>query len=280
MSNKYATRWKDGIHLPSGFIPKVRGYVRSGLISLISTINNKNQDVFLRCLYCHNVFDDQKNDFDNLISKLKKMGNFIDTDKCIEMIKGVKPIDGKYYHLSFDDGFRNNYINAVPILKKHSIPAIFFVPSSLIGADWDTANKYSIGVTQNKSTIELLRLSDLKNMLGNGFEIGSHTRSHANFAAISNDNTLLGSEILGSKIDLERLLGIECKYIAWPYGKLVDSDEKSLKMVKDAGYLACFGAYRGAISPNKTDLFSIPRHHFEIYWPITEVEFFAMGKWE
>jgi hypothetical protein len=87
-------------------------------------------------------------------------------------------------------------------------------------------------------------------------------------------------EILGSKKELEANLNYECKYISWPFGKLTDADSKSLKMVKDAGYAACFGAFRGTVEPGTTDIFSIPRHHFEVQWPISHVEYFARGNME
>ncbi len=87
-------------------------------------------------------------------------------------------------------------------------------------------------------------------------------------------------EILGSKQEIERHLGLECKYISWPYGRLDDTDEESLEMVKNAGYHACFGAFRGTVVPENTDLFSIPRHHFEVQWPISHIEYFLRGNME
>lgn len=266
--------------LPLGFIGKSRGLFRKGIIDLLSAVNRPPGDKFLRCLYCHNVFDDQQRDFEILITMLKKIGQFIDTDTCIEMLQGRRTIDGRYYHLSFDDGFRNNYTNALPILRKHEVPAIFFVPSSLIEADWVKAKQYCLETTRYRSVIELLRWSDLKEMISSGFEIGSHTRNHVQFSAISEDAVLLKDEILGSKMELEKYLEIECRYISWPYGRLADADDKSLKMAKDAGYRACFGAYRGSIYPKQTDMFRIPRHHFEVHWPISHVEFFAKGNME
>jgi peptidoglycan/xylan/chitin deacetylase (PgdA/CDA1 family) len=117
-------------------------------------------------------------------------------------------------------------------------------------------------------------------MMAHGYEIGSHTRTHARFSAISNSQLLLEDEILGSKRDLEAALNYECKYISWPYGRLVDADEESMKMVKRAGYRACFGAYRGTVEKGLTNVYSIPRHHFEVQWPIAHVKYFARGNME
>ncbi len=277
---KYATCFREGVPLPPGIIGKSRAFLRNVALSVNSAVNRGLEDNFLRCLHCHYVFDDQKESFERILCRLKEYGEFVDTDTCIEMIQGTREIDKKYYHLSFDDGFRNNFTNAVPILEKHEIPAIFFVPSALIEADFDKVRVYCLETTKYNSVIEMLRWSDLREMLSAGFEIGSHTRTHARFSMISNNETLMRDEILGSKNELESRLDYECKYIAWPYGRLADVDDKSLKMAESAGYIACFGAYRGSIRPNTTNIFSIPRHHFEAQWPASHVLYFARGNME
>ena len=126
----------------------------------------------------------------------------------------------------------------------------------------------------------MARWDDLHAMISLGFEIGSHTRNHSCFSAISKDPALLKEEILGSKYEIEDNLGIECKYISWPYGIRDAVDPLSMEITRNSGYKACFGGYRGSIQPGSTDLFSIPRHYFETQWPIAHVKFFANGNME
>ena len=59
-----------------------------------------------------------------------------------------------------------------------------------------------------------------------------------------------------------------------------DDVERSLALTKAAGYEACFGAFRGSMTPGSTDLFAIPRHHFEPEWPAAHVKYFARGNME
>lgn len=135
IQNNYATQWQQAAPIPSGVSAKARAFLRHAVLSFSSVVDKRQGDAYLRCLFCHNVFDDQKDAFDKLLLKLQKIGRFVDTEDCINMLNGNREIDKRYFHLSFDDGFRNNFTNAFPILIKHNVPAIFYVPSSLIGAD-------------------------------------------------------------------------------------------------------------------------------------------------
>lgn len=280
MNNGYATSWHEAKPPPSRFNKKSRYLLRGLLLSVYSVLNRKQEDNYLRCLYCHYVFDDQREDFEKLILEFKKIGQFVDTPTCVDMIQGKRKIDKRYFHLSFDDGFRNHFTNAVPILEKHKVPAIFFVPSSLVGADYETAMEYCTVTTRYKAVIEMMKWDDLREMLSMGFEIGSHTKTHARFSTLSDNKSLLKDEIFGSKKELEDNLSYHCKYISWPYGSLADVDNNSLENVKMAGYDACFGAYRGTVFPRRTDIYRIPRHQFEVQWPVSHILYFARGNME
>ena len=280
MSKKYAVNWREAIHSPSGFIPTCRHAVRNMLLSTLAAADQALEGTFLRCVYCHYVFDDQVEEFERILVSLKQYGQFINTDTCVQMARGKKPIDGRFFHLSFDDGFRNNLTNALPVLQKHHIPCIFFVPSGLIEGDYESTRQYCLETMDYKGVIETLRWRDVEAILSAGYEIGSHTRMHARFSVISCDEKQMRHEFLGSKNDLEQRLGVECKYISWPFGRVSDADSASLSMVEKIGYRACFGAFRGSVVSGKTDLFRIPRHHFEAQWPISHVRYFARGHME
>ncbi len=274
---RYATAWKEAHTFPSGLKRRARTLARSFALSAMGSLSQKRQGAFLTCLYCHYVFDDQRDDFDKLIRELKRLGSFVDTDACVDMIEGKAEIDGRYFHLSFDDGFRNIRTNAVPILEEHGVPAIAFVPTRLVGADWHRTRTYCLETTGYSGVIEMLTWADLEEMQGRGVEIGSHTRYHRRLADVSDEAGVLKDEILGSKLDLEGRLRTECRYISWPYGAEKDVDEASLNAAKEAGYRAVFGAYRGPVIPGRTSIYSIPRHHFEVQWPLSHVRYFANG---
>jgi peptidoglycan/xylan/chitin deacetylase (PgdA/CDA1 family) len=232
---------------------------------------------FLRCVYCHYVFDDQVDRFRRILTELQRAGEFVDTDACVSMLAGEVPIDGRYFHLSFDDGFRNLYHNAAPVLADLKIPAIVFVPTAYVGGGWETARRYSLETVGCAGVVELLRWEDLGEMRSSGIATGSHTRTHARLTSLATD-AARDEEIAGSKRDVESRLGASCDYIAWPFGTRGDVDARALAAMRRAGYRACFGAFRGSAFPGqRVDLFSIPRHHFEVQWPLGHIRYFAFG---
>ena len=274
----YDTNFKNGVVKPGSLASIIRQHIRQSILNILSKLYIKDKGPFLRCLYLHYVFDDQRDDFEKMIVKLKSIGTFVDTDTLISMLNGNKKVDKKYFHLSFDDGFKNNFTNAFPILLKHDVPTIF-IPTSYIGANWSVTKNY-LNRINYKGVYELMNWADLKDLISSGYEVGSHTKTHLNLSKISNDSKLLKDQILGSKIDLEHSLSYECKYISWPFGTLDHINLDSLKMIKNTGYKACFGAYRGTCFPNSTDLFSIPRHQVEVNWLLSQIEYFAYGNME
>ena len=278
--NNYATKWREAAQLPQGVVPKIRKFARSVVLAGKASLSHAKPSSFLRGLYCHYVFDDQREDFARLMEELQSLGTFVDTVTCLAMLVGKREIDGPYFHLSFDDGFRNVFTNAIPCLRELKIPAILFVPSGLISADWEKVEHYCLTTAKYRAVVEMMSWEDLRETVALRFEVGSHTKTHARFSDISTDVTRMEDEIIGSKQDLEDQLQQECKYISWPFGRITDADERSLALTKAAGYEACFGAFRGSMTPGSTDLFAIPRHHFEPEWPAAHVKYFAHGNME
>jgi peptidoglycan/xylan/chitin deacetylase (PgdA/CDA1 family) len=283
----YATRWREAAQLPVGLRQRAKRLLRDGVISVRARLNAAGAarsepqagPAFLRCLFCHYVFDDQRESFARIIRALQTVGRFVTTEECIAMMRGERRIVGRCFHLSLDDGFLNNATNAAPVLRDLGVHATLFVPSAMVGADDATVRAYCRRIGY-PAPIRLMSWDDAARLAADGFEIGSHTRTHARFSDISSDPTRLEDEIAGSKREIEARLGLPCRTISWPFGKRTDADTMSLAAAERAGYEACFGAYRGTVIPGRTNRFSVPRHHFEAEWPLDHVLYFARGNME
>jgi peptidoglycan/xylan/chitin deacetylase (PgdA/CDA1 family) len=263
--------FKDSAYQPQGVKSYFRQFARRGALSLGAALQ-KPQKKFVRCLFSHYVFDDQVEQFVQHIKMLRNLGEFVDTKTLLELNNSPKDIDGRYFHLSYDDGLACLYRNAKPVLDKFQIPALVFVNPAVTGmcsvetkSDWDRATNY-------KQSLETMDWDTLK---ASGFEIGGHTMNHLRLSAISDDPTLLRFEIETCKQEIEEKLGVECRFFAWPYGRAMDVDATSIKALSDAGYDAVFAGIRGSLDGTHKNVF--PRHHFEPQWNKNHVKFFASG---
>lgn len=115
--------------------------------------------------------------------------------------------------ICFDDGYKDNVTNAVPILDTYNFKATFYVT-------YENLSK------KNFMTINDLRLIQLK-----GHEVGSHSMSHPNLFFCTKRRR--EKEILNSKIFLENE-GLEIKTFAYPFGWY---NKSSINTVSGSGYI-------------------------------------------
>ena len=271
-SDRYATEFGQTTPKVQGLKSRIRALARHGALSTLGRFATLDQRPFLRLLFCHYVFDDQIEAFRQTLTTIQEWGQFVDTETCVGMIKETASIDSRYFHLSFDDGFRNVIQNAVPILDELGISASLFVSTSMIRADLETTNYGGV--------VEYATWEDLRTVVSRGIQVGSHTRTHARTSELDTDRAL-EDEIAGSKRDIEDHLKVECKYLSWPFGSRRDVSERSLEVARQAGYEACFGAFRGSVSSGgDVDPYFIPRHHFELEWPMSHIRYFSLGNRE
>lgn len=66
-------------------------------------------------------------EFDHQINFLSKHCNVISLKKLISYFSQKKNFPKNTVVITFDDGFENNYTKAIPILKKYSLPATFYI---------------------------------------------------------------------------------------------------------------------------------------------------------
>lgn len=277
MRSQSVEKLAASVNRPHGMAAALRRRARDAMLTGASLCQRSSRQDFVRCLGCHYVFDDQRQDFDRLIGRLRNFGDFITTGDLLDIMQGQAPLDGRYFHLSFDDGLASVWRNGLPILAEHEVPATLFVNSAVVSSDaacirepWERATNYG-------QSLSVMSWDQLRAAQSAGVEVGAHTRSHARLSRVSSEQERLQSEIAGCKRDIEDALGTPCRAFAWPYGTLRDIDEEAILAIRNAGYEAAFSLMRAPIEPGHTSTFVIPRHHFEPQWPWRHVKFFARG---
>ena len=98
-----------------------------------------------------------------------------------------------------------------------------------------------------------MTIKEIQNLKKSGWTIGSHSKTHADFFALSKEQ--IQQEIIGSKKELEKTLKSKIKYFAYPKGRYT---EEVLKTVKKAGYRLALSMDSDRID-KKTSRYTVPR---------------------
>lgn len=147
------------------------------------------------------------------------------------------PLPEKPIILTFDDGHRDNYENAFPLLRKYGYTATFFVFTQVI----DTYN------------VDFLTWEMVTEMHQAGMEFGSHSYRHLDMS--NRDVDFLVYEILGSKEAIEERIGEPVRFFAYPSGAY---DGLTIKVLESANFWGAVTTQWGSTHthPNR---FELPR---------------------
>lgn len=241
------------------------------------------------------VIDTSAEEFEQHVASLKRHFNVVGVDElCAFAAGGSLPPNS--VAITFDDGYLDNYLQALPILRKHGCKAIFFIATSFISQRrlywWDR-----VAYQVKQSTRSVLELSypasfrvelsdrelavfkllrfikarrslDMEQLLSEltaksgvpwtpelerafadrllmtwdhvralrqaGMDVESHTRSHRVLQTLPAEE--LRSELEGSRLDLERELGVAPRAVAYPIGKPLHPTSPIRAALGRAGY--------------------------------------------
>ncbi len=150
--------------------------------------------------------------------------------------KSRRPLPAKSVMLTFDDGYVGNYKNVLPYLIEKELKGQFFIHTSYVGSPQSE-------VGGKISTFEKGSWDNWKETEQSGFvSVHVHTATHANLVSISNSPEKLAKELVDSKATMEKMLGTEKRYMAYPYGA---HNAAVVDAVKKAGYHMAF-----SVNPN------------------------------
>lgn len=110
--------------------------------------------------------------FDEQLAVLKKKFNVIGLEELIYK-KNNNELEQNSVVITFDDGYRDNYTTAYPILKKHKLPATFFISSAYIENQNEFWPDKLIRLLLNKYDLPKKEL-DIKS-IGKSWNINSQT---------------------------------------------------------------------------------------------------------
>lgn len=157
-------------------------------------------------------------------------------------------------HITFDDGYAENCSHALPYLVATRVPVTYFVASQHVLTGKPFEHDLRLGRPMAVNTPQQIRaMSDA------GVEIGSHTRNHVDLGEVTDEATLR-DELIGSKHELEDMIGRPVRYFAFPYGLPRQITPAAVRVLREAGYEAICSAFGGYNFPGD-DSFHLQRIH-------------------
>jgi len=114
--------------------------------------------------------------------------------------------------ITFDDGYRDNVVSALPILRRHGFRASFYISSAYIGglSLWNPVDYIGHRL--------MLGNSEIRALCEAGHEIGSHAHSHIDLTSVDPARVEEGLE--RSQRVLADITGKPVVAFAPPYGRL------------------------------------------------------------
>lgn len=163
--------------------------------------------------------------------------------------------------LTFDDGYRGQFVFACPVLQRMRLPATFFVTTGIVGKSAFLGHlaipREPAGASPPLAWLPL-SWDEVKEMVRQGIDIGSHSVTHRSLGRLADQEAEL--EVWTSKETLERRAGIEVVLFAYPFGSESRGDfNRSLEeTLRASGYRGACTRVIGRIGP-ASDALALPR---------------------
>ena len=145
-------------------------------------------------------------------------------DHALEVLR--EPVTGRYVCVTFDDGYRDNLVEAAPVLAEFGIPATIYLPSRIIDGD--------VPFHWYDDPPPALSWEEVGELLAGGLvDVQSHTRTHPLLPQVDDERSY--EEIAGSKREIEAHVPYELTSFCYPAGLY---GPREVEYVREAGYAA------------------------------------------
>lgn len=204
-------------------------------------------------LMYHSISQEKNNDavisperFAGQMEFLYKEGyNPVSLGQLYDYLTGLKGLPPKPVVITFDDGYRDTYETALPVLKRYGFKSTLFI----ITADSERR----------------LTWAELAEMKAAGMDIASHSYTHRELGGMTPPQQ--AEEIVKSKEALDRNLKQDTRYFCFPNSSY---SQETLRLLKEKGFTLAVTTEPGWAKPSDSPLAlkriwvgnSVDIHHF------------------
>lgn len=179
--------------------------------------------------------------FEAQLNYLKQEGyHSVSLHDVFEAREGRGVLPDKPIVLTFDDGYEDNYTQALPLMEKYGFSGTVFIISSKPD-DPDEGEGY-------------LSWDEIRMMQGRHTEIGSHTVNHVALSDLSFAEKQ--QEMMNSKQTIEKQIGRSVEFLAYPFGAY---DKECFELLRNAGYRGACAGVPGYNMPDDKNPYRLKR---------------------
>jgi peptidoglycan/xylan/chitin deacetylase (PgdA/CDA1 family) len=165
----------------------------------------------------------------------------ISLHELTERLRTGIPLKGEVV-ITFDDGYKDNLTEALPVLRQFDFPATIFVTTGLIGKK--DAQDFEMLSEQDIQTLSEISI----------ITIAPHTRTHPKLAKLNQEQ--VEQEELDARRTLEALTGKPCDLFAYPFGNYRN---ETINITRGLGFSSAVTVNPGSVGSGD-DLFTLRRN--------------------
>jgi len=236
----------------------------------------------IRVVNYHGTPSTYQQQFEKQVRFLKRYYDDVKESELLAFLnKGEWNKDKPGIIFSFDDGLRNNYEVALPVLEKYGFTGWFCIPTGFVLCPEDQqvafARANNISPSHNGQLPIIIGQEQLKKVADN-HEVLCHTYHHHRMN--NNDpEEVMQQEIIDAKTGLEKLTGKLINGFCWVGGETGTYTKRAYEYIQRNGYQYAFMTNNSPVKP-RTNSFWIQRTNIESRMPLYLVRFYISGLYD
>lgn len=206
-------------------------------------------------LMYHGMKASERASFERQLRFLRGAGDFVGMADSLRALRGTAGTD-RFICVTVDDGRRDAFTHAVPILAAGCVPATFFVVPGWLDAGLDGGMTWA----------------DARQLAAADFVLGSHGSTHRRLSEL--DDNAARAELTQSRARIEAASGQACEHFAAPFGQPHKDyrPDRDPAMAAEAGYQTFFTTLPRGAGPGDY-AWGLPRVRMEPGWGTAELSY-------